>query len=121
MQETFEKVNDYTIQSTLKEDATDGRGNGYVYMSSRIVRIFNFAAGTITSLHHNRTFRSEQSTPAVVSEQTTVEKFKDMPSLIEVEIMREKLVGMGGHPPLIEDVLSGRRKRELPKTSDLNG
>lgn len=85
--ETFEKLNDYTLSVT-----TDfGRMHK---ADPELRRIFNFAAQDITTIY-------SMWYSTAVSASLHVQKFSELDSLDEVEMMHAKLCEMGGKPPAL--------------------
>lgn len=119
MTETITKENDYTLKIVQTDDSTSSwGGNVPVHIRNSYTRIFNFAAGQITTLPVTKIFQSLEGRAAgnsSISSQMHIQNFTDLPSTLELEILHKKLEDLGGHPPPLNDVLNGRSKRPLDK------
>ncbi len=117
MAEIITKENDYTLK--IEQQAEDSYENGAwaaTRMHEKCTRIFNFAAGQLTTDRTSLIFQSRNNSAgghSGVSKQVVIQNFTDIPCKIELELMHAKLVELGGKPPPLDDVLNGRNKRPL--------
>ncbi|MDI1227315.1 MAG: hypothetical protein PSY14_06495 [bacterium] len=100
MAERYRKENDYTLSAV--QDLSGG---------GSLTRQFNFAAEQITTIYERKaekestlgvSYGSDGKATAVgiaLSSQMTIQKFSELDSQAEVEIMREKLLEEGGKIP----------------------
>ena len=100
MAERYRKENDYTISAV--QDLPSG---------GLLTRQFNFASEQVTTIYERKAekeqnfgsnYGSEPKATAVsvaLSSQMTIQKFSDLDSQAEVEIMREKLLADNGKIP----------------------
>lgn len=103
---TYRKEDDYTLLAT-----SDVPGGG------TLCRYFNFAAQQVTTLYTQRAelkgevtkqtyssgnFGVSQAVSVALTSQMQVQKFSDLDSLAEVELMRAELVSRGGKPPELD-------------------
>ena len=100
MAERYRKENDYTISAV--QDLPSG---------GLLTRQFNFASEQVTTIYERKAekeqnfgsnYGSEPKATAVsvaLSSQLTIQKFSDLDSQAEVEIMREKLLADKGKIP----------------------
>lgn len=109
MAERYRIENDYTISAT--QELSSG---------GSLTRQFNFASEQVTTIYERKAemkdrFGSEYSSDGgkaiavsvALSSQMTVQKFSDLDSQAEVEIMREKLLADGGKIP---EASTGKQK-----------
>jgi len=90
-EEIYEKLNDYTLSVT-----TDfGRQAG---ADPELRRIFNFKARQVTTVF-------TQWYSSSVANSMAIQKFSELDSLEEVELMWDKLKEMGGNPPELASTL----------------
>ena|SRR6218665_243764 len=83
--EIFEKLNDYTL-SVVNDFGRMHKAD------PELRRIFNFAAQDVTTIY-------SMWYSAAVSSSMNVQKFSELDSLGEVQMMHAKLRELGGHPP----------------------
>lgn len=103
----YRKEDDYTLRAT-----TELPEKGFLH------RYFNFAAEEVRtiltverSININRRYSGSTEPVAAavaLTSQMDSQKFSDFDSMTEVELMREKLISLGGKPP----ELSGRIRKE---------
>lgn len=107
MAERYRKENDYTISAI--QDLPSG---------GLLTRQFNFAAEQVTTIYERKaekehslgSYGSDPKATAVsvaLSSQMTVQKFSELDSQVEVEIMRAKLLADGGKIP---EAATGKQK-----------
>lgn len=106
MAERYRKENDYTL--SVSQDLPSG---------GLLTRQFNFASEQVTTIYERRdTLKDQYSAYGVgagtavsvaLSSQMTIQKFSDLDSQAEVEIMREKLLAEGGKIP---EASTGKQK-----------
>lgn len=84
--EIFEKLNDYTLSVTTDFDRQSSA-------DPELRRIFNFKARQVTTIY-------SQWYHAGVSNTMDIKNFSQLDSLEEVELMRRKLIDLGGRPPV---------------------
>lgn len=115
MQESFDKINDYTLRQTLQEPELTLPGySQQLKVQSRITRIFNFLSAQITTTTRDLTYEargSESGGSSAVSSQTSVQNFDDVQSDLEIRAMHKKLVELKGKPPAIDDILRSMNKK----------
>lgn len=90
----FNKVNDYTL------NVSDGFNNGY------LTRSFNFAAKQITTVFtasmkeaQGLGYQQNPSVSVAITSQMAIQRFSELDSQDELEMMHAKLKEMGGNPP----------------------
>lgn len=83
--EVYEKLNDYTISVTSDFERQSGA-------DPELRRIFNFKARQVTTIF-------SQWASNAVANSVTIQKFSELDSLEEAELMWKKLKDMGGSPP----------------------
>ncbi|MDF3025426.1 MAG: hypothetical protein K0R10_2787 [Alphaproteobacteria bacterium] len=98
MAERYRKENDYTISAI--QDLPSG---------GLLTRQFNFASEQITTIYERKADMKDQyssygtgaatSVSTALSSQMAIQKFSDLDSQAEVEIMREKLLADNGKIP----------------------
>jgi hypothetical protein len=95
--EIFEKLNDYTLSVTndFERQAQADR---------ELRRIFNFKARQVTTIF-------SQWFGHAVSNTMDVKNFSQLDSLEEVELMRRKLIDLGGRPPV---TIEGEQSLDKP-------
>lgn len=89
--EAYEKLNDYTLSVTTdfsRQSSAD----------PELRRIFNFLARQVTTVY-------SQWYGSAVSNSMVIQKFSELDSLAEVELMHKKLSQLGGTPPALADIL----------------
>lgn len=106
----YRKEDDYTLRVTNRVPGAEGT----------LCRYFNFAAAQVTSIFSAKVEKEDHrkegySNPAVatsvsvaLTSQMQVQNFGDFDSDVEIEMMREKLVELGGKPPAT-DIVKGKR------------
>lgn len=116
MQETFKKLNDYTLEVVQPlSDAHLALGSFKAPSDYRLTRIFNFGTGQLTTLARHfaavtsNEYSSHTSAGVSSSVQMSVQDFADLPSTYEVEQMHKKLTELDGNPPALDTVLSDRK------------
>lgn len=116
MQETFKKLNDYTLEVVQPlSDAYLAPGSFKTPSDYRLTRIFNFGTGQVTTLARHfaavasNEYSSHTSSGIASSVQMTVQDFADLPSTFEVEQMHKKLTELDGNPPALDTVLTDRK------------
>jgi hypothetical protein len=106
----YTKTNDYTLCETTPVPGTQGS----------LTRWFNFASCTVTTLYrekaemqHNQKERFTGSDYAVssavsvaLSSQMQVQRFCELDSMKEVELLHKELVRQGGTPPSLDEILN---------------
>jgi hypothetical protein len=115
MEETFTKVNDYTLLQTLRaaDDETSAWGAAF-FVKSQLMRSFNFLSAQVTTTSRDVTFQSrgaEAGGSSSVSTQTIIENFRDIQSDAEIRRMHENLKSLKGNPPPLDDILHGIGKK----------
>jgi hypothetical protein len=114
----YAKEDDYTLRVT--NDLPDG---------GQLCRYFNFAAEQITTVFSRKEeikieLKKEASdswggnshaaaASVALTSQMNIEKFSDLDSQFEVELMREKLISLKGQPPA--------QSRHIPGKAGLSG
>ncbi len=107
---TYSKSNDYTLCETTPIEGTD----------ATLTRWFNFAACTVTTLYREKAQLSEKykeyagnggyalaaAGSVALSSQMQVQKFSELDSLKEIEILHKELTTLGGHPPALDEILN---------------
>ena len=126
MTERISMENDYTLKLEWSDEAHYQYGDGGpIKKESVLKRIFNFAAGQITTTSVERTFQSRNyngsNGHSSITSQMHIEKFTDLASTIELQILHKKLTELGGHPPPLDDVLGGRSKQRLTVSNNKPG
>lgn len=115
MEESFDKINDYTLRQTLQEPELTLPGySQQLKVQSRITRIFNFLSAQITTTTRDLTYEargSESGGSSAVSSQTSIQNFDDVQSDLEIRAMHKKLTELDGKPPAIDDILRGMNKK----------
>lgn len=101
MADRFTKQNDYTL--SVSQDLPSG---------GLLTRQFNFASEQVTTIYERKASLSDHQTAGVaasvaLSSQMTIQKFSDLDSQAEVEIMREKLLADNGK---ITEASNGKAK-----------
>lgn len=89
--EVYEKLNDYTLSVTTDFQRNSGS-------DPELRRIFNLRARQITSIF-------SQYVSGGVGNSMMVQKFSELDSLDEAELMRQKLIELKGTPPEIQPAL----------------
>lgn len=84
-EEIYEKLNGYTL-SVVNDFERQSDAD------PELRRIFNFTARQVTSIY-------TQWSKAGVSSSMTIQRFSELDSLEEVELMWNKLKALGGNPP----------------------
>lgn len=84
-EEIYEKLNDYTLSVTTDFERQERA-------DPELRRIFNFRAQQVTTIF-------SQWYSSSVSNSMSIQKFSELDSLDEVELMWQKLKAMGGNPP----------------------
>ena len=104
---SYTKEDDYTL---LAQSDVPGGG--------KLCRYFNFAAGDITTVYHqkaemkntegysSREYPISTSVSVALTSQMSVRKFSELDSFNEVALMHKELVKQGGHPPALEDIIN---------------
>lgn len=106
----YTKINNYTLGEVTK--LPDG--------DATLTRLFNFASGTITTIFRENAKISEKqreyssgsgysvsnAAAASVTSQMQIQKFSELDSLREVEILHQELVKLEGTPPALSDILN---------------
>jgi len=95
--EIFEKLNDYTLSVTNDFERQE-------QADPELRRIFNFKARQVTTIF-------SQWYSAGVANNMDVKNFSQLDSLEEVELMRRKLIDLGGNPP---SVVEGEQSLDKP-------
>jgi hypothetical protein len=113
MQETFIRLNDYTLLQQI--DAPDEKISiyGEICIRTRITRTFNFLAAQMTTVTRDLTYEGrgrEAGGSSSVSTQAIIQNFSDIQSDGEIRLMHEKLKALKGSPPPLEDVMPSAAK-----------
>lgn len=120
IKEEFTKVNDYTLQVEQSQERVLN-SNASSFSSYR--RTFNFLAHQVTTDQVEILYITSPGAGASrVGQQqlvTRTERFDDLPSSLEVQLMHAKMIEMGGKPPALEDVLPNQMFKN--KRSAANG
>ena len=110
---SYRKEDDYTLQVTNTVPGVNGT----------LCRYFNFAAGQVTTIFSAKAEMQDKqsagySNPSVstsvsvaLTSQMQIQKFSDLDNEAEINLMRAKLVELGGKPPA-EDI---GKKSSFPK------
>jgi hypothetical protein len=107
----YKKLDDYTLLTTAQ-----------LPTGGSLCRIFNFAAGEVTSIFSQEATMSKEkeagsySTPKAVSvsvstaltSDMSTRKFSEFDSTVEIQFMHAKLAELGGNPPSLDEVLTGK-------------
>lgn len=98
MAEKFAMENEYTL-SVTRDVAAGGR----------LTREFNFASNQLTTIYARKEEKAHSlgeystgkatSVAVALASQMDVRNFSELDSQVEVELMREKLISLGGKPP----------------------
>lgn len=109
MPSSYHKEDDYTLRAT---STTPGGGS--------LSRYFNFAAEQVTTIYERKEQLKDQyssygtgaatSVSVALASEFNVQKFSELDSLAEVEMMHAKLTELGGKPPSLGD-LPGKARR----------
>jgi hypothetical protein len=101
-EEIYEKLNDYTLSVTNDFERQERA-------DPELRRIFNFKAQQVTTIF-------SQWYSSSVSNSMAIQKFSELDSLEEVELMRSKLKELGGDPPGLTPALPKASIRQAPFT-----
>jgi len=111
----YAKEDDYTICLTSTPPGTKGQ----------LTRYFNFASEQITTIYAERADMRETiksgaydggagvSVSVALTSQMSVQKFSELDSQAEVEMMRAALITLGGKPPEASSTLPGKNHPRL--------
>jgi hypothetical protein len=104
---TYTREDDYTLLAT--SNVPDG---------GKLCRYFNFAAGEITTVYHQKAemkhsmgsnshgYSNSTSVSVALTSQMSVRKFSELDSFNEITLMHKELVTRGGKPPALEDIIN---------------
>lgn len=104
---TYSKEDDYTLLAVSN-----------VPEGGKLCRYFNFAAGEITTVYHQkaemkntegqayREYSISTSVSVALTSQMSTRKFSELDSFNEIALMHAELVKRGGKPPLLEDIIN---------------
>lgn len=126
MHEHFVKVNDYTLRHIVEdpERQSGGYTSGLRLLSS-VTRTFNYMSAQVTTQTRDLAYElrgSNAGGAASVSTQTLVQNFSDLQSDLEIRMMHRKLIELGGQPPALDNLQTGRQalagkpRLETPRT-----
>lgn len=108
----FIKESDYeiSVQNKEKEIFHSSASSSISDMIERseLTRTFNFLSEKITTVHTKAICQAatykDGASSAAIAMNTSIEYFRDLPSLDEVKMMHEKLITLGGRPPAWEKI-----------------
>jgi hypothetical protein len=115
MEETFNKIGDYTLRLDAKN--YEGSENG-VRKYNGYTKLFNFLARQVTTIHRDWLLEgrgSDAAGVAAVATHATLESFDDLPSTGEIKYMYNKLVELGGTPPPLDEILPAALDKKSPR------
>jgi hypothetical protein len=114
--EEYVKDNDYTISIVRKQRDMLENSSPAIWHDHSVTRTFNFLSRQVSTFTRDMTFQAggyKYGGSSSVATTMNIQNFDDLPSQAEVHLMHQKLSGMGGHPPLVDDAGKDNCKRAV--------
>lgn len=111
---SYKKIDENTLKQHFDCPAP-GEYNG-VRITSSLTRTFNFLAREIIVKNTEARYEARGSSggSAAVSSQIIIQRFSELDSLDEVELMHARLVELGGTPPPLSEITGKLTKSSSP-------